>query len=73
MSAEFAQMYLWGRAGRSAAPVETHEPLTPLRTALTELAANARSGRASHACDVRFGRQIGHVLASAQSQLGARP
>jgi predicted dehydrogenase len=72
LGTEFAEMYVWGRAGRSAAPVETQEPVTPLRTALAELAANARSGRASHPCDVQFGRRISHVLADAQHQLAAR-
>jgi predicted dehydrogenase len=70
-SAAFADLYLWGQAGRSPAPVETPEPVTPLRTALTELAANARSGQASHPCDVQFGREVGRVLAEAQRQIGA--
>jgi predicted dehydrogenase len=72
-SAAFADLYLWGRAGRSTAPVETPEPVAPLRTALTELAANARSGQAGHPCDVQFGREVGRVLAEAQRQLGAHP
>jgi predicted dehydrogenase len=70
-SAAFADLYLWGQAGRSPAPVETQEPVTPLRTALTELAANARSGQAGHPCDVQFGRDVGRVLADAQRQIGA--
>jgi predicted dehydrogenase len=70
-NAEFAELYLWGEPGRSASPMETGQPVIPLRTALTELAANARSGRLSHPCDVRFGRNIGHVLADAQRQIGA--
>jgi len=67
--AEFAELYLWGEPGRSVAPLETDEPVIPLRTALTELAANARSGQVSHACDVRFGREIGRILADAQRQI----
>jgi predicted dehydrogenase len=70
-NAEFAELYLWGEPGRSVSPMETGQPVIPLRTALTELAANARSGRLSHPCDVRFGRNIGHVLADAQRQIGA--
>ncbi len=70
-SAEFADLYVWGEAGRSAAPAETEQPVTPLRTALTELAANARSGQVSHPCDVGFGRDVGRVLADAQRQIGA--
>ena len=69
-SAEFADLFVWGEAGRSAAPVETDQPVTPLRTALTELASNARSGRTHHPCDVRFGREVGRVLADAQHQIG---
>ena len=72
-SAEFADLFLWGEAGRSAAPVETDQPVTPLRTALTELAANARSGQTAHPCDVHFGRQVGHVLTDAQHQIGEHP
>ena len=72
-SAALADLYLWGQAGRSTAPVEAPEPVTPLRTALTELAANARSGQVSHPCDVRFGRQVGRVLAEAQRQIDAHP
>ena len=68
-AARFADLYLWGQAGRSVAPMETDEPVTALRTALTELAANARSGRSGHPCDVRFGRAVGHILADAQRQL----
>ena len=72
-TAGFADLYLWGEAGRSPAPVETEQPVAPLRTALTELAANARSGQVSHPCDVQFGREVGRVLAEAQRQIGAHP
>jgi predicted dehydrogenase len=71
--AELADLFVWGEAGRSAAPVEASQPVTPLRTALTELAANARSGQTSHPCDVHFGRQVGHVLADAQHQIREHP
>jgi hypothetical protein len=40
-----------------------------LRTALTELLAMAAAGEVRHPCDVRFGRDIGRVLAAAQAQL----
>jgi predicted dehydrogenase len=72
-SAELADLFVWGEAGRSAAPAETSQPVTPLRTALTELAANARSGQTSHPCDVHFGRQVGRVLADAQHQIAEHP
>jgi predicted dehydrogenase len=67
---EFSELYLWGEPGRSLAPVETGQPVIALRTALAELAANARSGQVSHPCDVRFGREIGRILADAQAQIG---
>jgi hypothetical protein len=69
-NAEFAELYLWGEPGRSQAPVETDQPVIALRTALAELTANARSGQVSHPCDVRFGREIGSILADAQRQIG---
>ena len=65
-------LYLWGSAGRSAAPTGMTEPVSQLRTALTELAENARTGRTAHPCDVRFGHAVGHVLAQAERQIAAR-
>lgn len=70
--AALADLFVWGEAGRSAAPLETPEAVTPLRTALTELAASARSGQTAHPCDVHFGREVGRVLAQAQRHIGAR-
>jgi hypothetical protein len=46
------------------------EPVAQLRTALTELSANARSGRTAHPCDVRFGQAVGRVIAEAERQIG---
>jgi predicted dehydrogenase len=66
------EAYVWGPAGRSAAPLRPVQPVTLLRTALAELAGNARSGQTSHPCDVRFGRDVGRVLVQAQRQLDAR-
>jgi len=71
-AAEGFGLYLWGTTGRFTAPEEEDEPAVPLRTALTELAGNARSRRVSHPCDVRFGRDVGRVLAEAQHQIDAR-
>jgi predicted dehydrogenase len=70
--AEGVEAYLWGDSGRSAAPLDRVEPLAQLRTALAELAALAGSGQTSHPCDVRFGRDVGRVLAEAQRQVEAR-
>jgi predicted dehydrogenase len=67
---QFFELFLWGPSGRSAAPREAGDPVPPLRTALTELAAGARSGQLTHPCDVRLGRDVVHVLAEAAGQLG---
>jgi predicted dehydrogenase len=69
VSAEFTDLFLWGQAGRTAAPAQGPDPVTPLRTALTELVANARSGQVSHPCDARFGRDVVRILADAQHQI----
>jgi predicted dehydrogenase len=66
------EAYLWGGSGRSAAPLAFADPVVPLRAALAELAENARSGRTAHPCDVRFGRDVGRVLADAQRQIDGR-
>ncbi len=70
-TAAVSRLELWGPAGRTAAPVETGRPIAPLRTALAELAANARTGQLRHPCDVHFGRAVGQILADAQRQLDA--
>jgi predicted dehydrogenase len=64
--------FLWGAGGRSSLPVPAGDPVAALRLAATELAGNAASGITSHACDVRFGREVNRVLAEAQRQLDAR-
>ena len=70
-SAEFFELFVWGAGGRSVAPREAGDAVTPLRTALTELAFCAREGSATHPCDVTFGRDVVRVLAEAQRQLDA--
>jgi predicted dehydrogenase len=70
-SAAGFDLYLWGEAGRSVAPAQTSQPVVALRTALTELADNARSGCVLHPCDAQFGRDVGRVLADAQRQIDA--
>jgi predicted dehydrogenase len=67
------ELELWGAPGWSTSPTETAEPVIALRVALTELAANVRSGRTEHPCDVRFGRDITRVLTAAERQLESRP
>jgi predicted dehydrogenase len=66
------EAYIWGDAGQSDAPAPADDPSVALRIALTELAENVRSGQARHPCDVRFGREVGRVLAAAQDQLDER-
>ena len=66
------EAFVWGGSGRSVAPGAAADPLPPLRTALAELAGNARSGRTEHPCDARFGRDVGHVIAEAQRQIDER-
>ena len=66
------EVYVWGESGRLAAPGGSEDPVTALGTALRELAANARAGQSQHPCDVRFGRDVGRVLAEAQRQIDAK-
>jgi predicted dehydrogenase len=66
------EAFVWGGSGRSAAPAAPTNPVPPLRTALAELTGNIRSGRTAHPCDVRFGRDVGHVIAEAQRQIDRR-
>ena len=68
-SAALTDLFLWGQAGRTSAPAQASDPVIPLRTALAELAAGARSGQVSHPCDARFGRDVVRILADAQQQI----
>jgi predicted dehydrogenase len=65
-------LQVWGERGRSSVPRLADDPVGALRVALTELADNARSGRVSHPCDVRFGCAVTRVLAQAQRAVDAR-
>jgi predicted dehydrogenase len=68
------EAFVWGSSGRSVAPGASSQgsPVPPLRTALAELAGNIRSGQTEHPCDVRFGRDVGRVIAEAQRQIDQR-
>jgi hypothetical protein len=68
-AAESFGCYVWGAAGRSAAPGLTTDPVVPLRAALAELVSNARSGLTRQACDVEFGQDIVSLLAEAERQV----
>jgi predicted dehydrogenase len=72
-AADYLALSLWGEPGRSVAPLSDRDPVAALRVALTELAANVRSGRIDHPCDVAFGRDVVRVLAAAERQVQARP
>jgi predicted dehydrogenase len=71
-SVDGLDLSLWGRSGRSQAPVRGGDAIAALRIALSELAQNVWSGSVSHPCDVRFGRDVTSILAQAQRQLDAR-
>jgi hypothetical protein len=62
-------VFVWGEAGRSVMPVDLVDSVAALRTAAAELIAAAAAGATAHPCDVRFGREITRVLATAQAQL----
>ena len=66
------EAYVWGESGRLAVPSGDIDQVAALRTALGELVVNARAGQSEHPCDVRFGRDVGRVLAAAQRQIDAR-
>jgi predicted dehydrogenase len=72
-AADGLALSLWGEPGQSAAPLADPDSLAALRVALTELAANVRSGRTDHPCDASFGRDVVHVLAAAEQQIKSRP
>lgn len=64
-----SSLFVWGEAGRSVMPATPVSAVAELRVAATELAAAAAAGRTAHPCDVRFGREVVRVLASAAAQL----
>lgn len=70
-AADSFALEVWGEQGIFGVPELAGDPVTALRVALTELAANVQSGEVSHPCDVRFGRDVTRVLAEAQRQLDA--
>lgn len=68
-AAAATNLYVWGEAGRYSMPATPWDAVDCLRTALTELIANAEAGQARHPCDVHFGRDLNRVLCAAQAQL----
>lgn len=71
-AADGFDLQVWGEQGRVAVPPLADDPTGGLRVALAELAANARAGRTSHPCDVRFGDAVTRVLAQAESAIEAQ-
>jgi predicted dehydrogenase len=71
-TADGFDLQIWGERGRASLPPLADDPAGALRVALGELAANARSGRTSHPCDVRFGDAVTRVLEQAQRAIDAR-
>jgi predicted dehydrogenase len=69
-AAAATNVYVWGEAGRSIMPTTPWDPVECLRTALSELLEMVETGELKHPCDVRFGRDIVHVLAAAEAFLG---
>lgn len=65
------RLEVWGEHGISALPAMA-DPVSALRVALAELAANSRSGDTAHPCDAAFGRQVTRVLSAAQRHLDER-
>jgi predicted dehydrogenase len=63
---------LWGERGRSQMPPLADDPLTALRTALSELITAADSADRAHPCDVRFGATVTAILEQANRQIQAR-
>lgn len=71
-AADSFDLQVWGERGRVSLPPLADDPTSALQAALAELVSNARSGRTSHPCDVRFGDAVTRVLAQAQRAIDAR-
>jgi len=69
--AEGFDLQVWGEHGRSSLPPLADDPTGALLVALAELTNNAKSGRTSHPCDVRFADAVTRVLAEAQGAVDA--
>ncbi|MEO6700115.1 MAG: Gfo/Idh/MocA family oxidoreductase [Jatrophihabitantaceae bacterium] len=69
-AASYSGLSIWGEPGRFELPAGPADPAAALATAARELAVQAAQPDPSHPCDVRFGRQVVHLLAEAERQLG---
>ena len=65
-------MMLWGPAGRTQLPIDEVDSLAALTQAAEAVVDLARSGRREHPADLKIGRDVLHVLATAQRQLDRR-
>ncbi len=70
-AADGFDLMVWGERGRASLPPLADDPVAALQVAVTELAANARSGGVSHPCDVRFGQTVTQVLLQAERAVDA--
>ena len=71
-AAEGFSFQIWGEHGIETMPGMADDPVEALQVAVAELAANVRAGETRHLLDVRFGRDVTHVLATAQRELDAQ-
>jgi predicted dehydrogenase len=63
---------IWGARGRSWMPAGFDDSEAALQVALSELIAIVEYGAVEHPCNLRFGRDIVHVLAAAEEALKGR-
>ncbi|HVQ87417.1 MAG TPA: Gfo/Idh/MocA family oxidoreductase [Actinomycetes bacterium] len=65
-------MMLWGPAGRTYLPIDEVDSVVAHTHAAKTLVELAESGRRGHPADVRMGRDVLRLLATAQRQIDAR-
>ena len=67
------EVEFYGRDGILVQPAEDRDVADAYARALDELLAMVGAGETHHRCDVRFGRDVVHVLARCQAVLDAKP
>lgn len=67
------EVEFYGRDGILVQPAEERDVADAYARALDELLAMVGAGETHHRCDVRFGRDVVHVLARCQAVLDAKP
>jgi predicted dehydrogenase len=71
-AATVMDLAVWGARGRTWMPAAFDAPQAALQVAVRELMSIVDYGAVEHPCNVRFGRDIVHVLAAAEAQLEGR-